>query len=291
MINTNNILYGFFLFLMTITCSIHAQEISNLADIRPVEIKAMGEGNTTGLSESEQKARNVLSECWTAHGWDTSKTKTVSAVYVDDWSVGPKALQQFNNWPHTTQELQHDFISFKLGHSKVKLLNGPSKNEVWGVDGKVPYKIIDGTLHKIKDSNMYPALVGKEYFIQLPYWIKKVPITAYVKDTIVDTKRYHLVFGTWKTLEPNKDFDQYVYWINADTKLLEIVQYTIRAVDPKAVGFVVFDDFRSVEGVQIPFVHRLGYLPTKEGIIHEMRFHSIVLNPDTLKEEDLRPVK
>lgn len=280
---------GFFLALaMCVLVNASGQSVADIIDIRPKEIMDLVDGNTTEISDRDKKGRLLLNECFDAHGWVEENSGIISATYVDDWSVAPEPLRMYNNWPHLKQALQHDFLSFKLGYSRARLLNGPSKNEIWGIDHNVPYKIIDGKARQVDDSNLVPALVGKEYFIQLPYWIKKVPIVAHVRDTVLQDKAYHLVFGTWETPKANHKFDQYVYWINQRTKLLEIVQYTVRVVDPKAMGFVVFDDFREIDGVLIPFVHRLGYLPTPEGLIHEMRFQSIVLDPKGLSVTDLR---
>ncbi len=287
-IQIRKILSCFFAMAMGVLVNVNAQSVPDLMDIRPKEIMDLVEDSTTQISDRHKKGKQILNGCFDAHGWVEGNSSIISTTYVDDWSVAPEPLRKYNNWPHSKQALQHDFLSFRLGHSRVQLLNGPSKDEIWGIDHNVPYKIIDGKVSQVDDPNMVPALVGKEYFIQLPYWIKKVPITVYVKDTVLQNKTYHLVFGTWKTHKANHTFDQYVYWINKKTKLLEIVQYTVRVVDPKAVGFVVFDDFREIDGMVIPFVHRLGYLPTPEGLIHEMRFQSIVLDPKGLSISDLR---
>ncbi|WP_420601728.1 hypothetical protein [Flagellimonas sp.] len=281
--STWNVLIFCFFFQYLVT----AQIPSGPVDIRPEELMSMGDGSPTGISNREQKGRLLLHASSDAHGWQKRKSSVISAKYVDDWSMAPEPLQVFNNWPHLKQELQHDFLSFRLGYSKTRLLNGPAKGEVWGIDNNVPYKIIHGKVDKIDDPNMIPALVGKEYFIQLPYWIQKIPIAVYVKDTVLHDKTYHLVFGTWKSLEANAEYDQYIFWINKKTKLLEIVQYTVRVVDSNAVGFVVFDDFRDIDGTVIPFVHRLGYLPTPDGLIHEMRFESVVMDPKGLLAQDI----
>ncbi|WP_411032051.1 DUF6503 family protein [Spongiimicrobium sp. 3-5] len=264
------------------------QSMDVLVDIRPDIIKKEGSFET-GFSIREERGEKILDQCYQAHGWGKIENlKTLSAIYYDDWSSAPESLKAFNNWPNENQKVRHDFYAFKLGFSKVQLLNGPSKNEIWGVDNKVPYKKINNRLKLIDDLNMIPTLVGKEYFMQLPYWITKVPLVNYVKDTIVNTKTYHLVYGTWKSPKANKDFDQYVYWINSKTKFLEVVQYTVRAVAPGAYGFVVFDDFKTREGITIPFIHRLGYLPTREGIIHEMKFNSFEFNPKDVKDNEIR---
>ncbi|WP_299530492.1 hypothetical protein [Ulvibacterium sp.] len=281
-IQTHKGLVFFWVLATCILINAPAQSVPDPVDIRPREIRDWVGDATLEIRDRNKRGRQLLNECFDAHGWVAGNSSTISATYIDDWSVAPEPLRRYNNWPYLKQALQHDFLSFKLGHSRAQLLNGPSKGEIWGIDHAMPYKIINGEMNRVEDSNMVPALVGKEYFIQLPYWTKKVPLVAYVKDTVHQGQPYHLVFGTWETPKVNPRFDQYVYWINQKTKLLEIVQYTVRVVDPSAVGFVVFDDFREVDGVSIPFVHRLGYLPTSEGLIHEMRFQSVVLDPKGL---------
>ncbi len=264
-----------FLIIVLVQYSITGQSVNDLADIRPDIIKKEGDF-VSGISHREQKGQEILNQCYKAHGWDkVSDIKIITAVYNDDWSPALEQLKVHNNWPLENQKVRHDFYAFKLGNSRVELLNGPAEKEIWGIDHNIPYKKIHEKLNKIDDANMVPALVGKEYFIQLPYWINKVPLVNYVEEKVLHDKTYHLIYGTWKSGEPNAEFDQYIYWINKETTLLEMVQYTVRAVAPAVYGYVVFKDFRKVNGVIIPFQHQLGYLPTEEGLIHQMIFESI----------------
>ncbi len=51
-------------------------------------------------------------------------------------------------------------------------------------------------------------------------------------------------------------------------------------VAPGAYGFVTFEDFRNINGVRTPFVHKLGYSPNSDGVIHRMTFEKIDLDPN-----------
>ncbi|PWL40417.1 hypothetical protein DKG77_06275 [Flagellimonas aquimarina] len=277
-----------FLAIILVQLSLKGQSIDDLVDIRPEIIKKEGDF-VTGHSEREKKGQEILDLCFKAHGWDrVSSVKTITAIYNDDWSPALEQLKAYNNWPLENQKVRHDFYAFQLGFSRVKLLNGPGADEIWGIDNNIPYKRINQELSVIDDANMIPALVGKEYFIQLPYWINKIPLVNYIEDRVMDGKTYHLVYGTWKSGEANTEFDQYIFWINKETKILELVQYTVRVVSLGASGFVVFDDFNEVNGVTIPFRHKLGYLPTKKGLIHEMIFESIIFDSKDITDKEIR---
>lgn len=260
---------------------VYGQE-GELADIRPAEVR-----DSIDIYEVIE-GQSIMDACIRAHGWHQSDHfKMMRVRYTDDWSVSDPYFHQFNNWPDLRQQVSQEFVARDLGYTRAWLINGSGKGQVWGVRQNSPYKVIDDRYQAIEDSNMRPALVGKEYFVQLPYWLQHVLNISYVKDSTFNGESYHLLFGTWDDTEPNPEFDQYVYWINKETFLLEMVQYTVRAVGPKASGYVMFKDYRNVEGVMLSFDHQLGYLPGKEGLVHRMIFNEIAINPKDLRLSDL----
>lgn len=68
---------------------------------------------------------------------------------------------------------------------------------------------------------------------------------------------YDLVFATWESLEPNKEFDQYLLYISQETGLVAFASYTVRDAylpSPKNVyGSIRYEDMQeNSDGIKYP---------------------------------------
>ena len=105
--------------------------------------------------------------------------------------------------------------------------------------------------------------------------------------------------ATWETAEPHQEHDQYLLYINQESKLIEYASYTIRENylpgPKKFYGTIQFSDLREVKGVKIPFRQSVFLNAPKEKerkylhqlTIEEFRFDSFdkeLLYPDSSLE-------
>jgi hypothetical protein len=75
----------------------------------------------------------------------------------------------------------------------------------------------------LKVSFYLPAI---QYFAELPFRILVAPIVTYMgQDALRSCDK---VFATWERPEPHGEHDQYILWINRETQLIELAQYTVR---------------------------------------------------------------
>ena len=107
------------------------------------------------------------------------------------------------------------------------------------------------------------------------------PIVYYAGEETFKDKSYQLVFVSWEKVEPHKEHDQYLLYINPESKMIEMAEYTVRENYLPASGFlhgsIIFDDFRTVEGISIPFKQSIFINSPKEKekkYIHQFKLDS-----------------
>lgn len=95
-----------------------------------------------------------------------------------------------------------------------------------------------------------PAL---QYFNELPFRLLSVDFHVYGGEREHRGRIYELVVATWGSLEPNSQHDQYLVWIDAETKRIVMCRYTMRDFGPAYAGTIHYEDYRSIQGVLVPF--------------------------------------
>ena len=89
-------------------------------------------------------------------------------------------------------------------------------------------------------------------------------------------KTYDRVLATWNQVEPQKEMDQYVVWVEQETHLIGKVAYTIREANKFVSGYAMFEDVKDFDGVKLPTRMPVGSNLVKEGKwLHEMRIKEV----------------
>ncbi len=266
-------------------------------------------------AESARQGREILERSAERHGLGAWQSyTTLETVATDTWKVGgwwPTPEQQFR-----TQALLGTFTS------RVELLGGPSAGEIRGIQSWAAYRQEPGAQRAtfLED----PAYEIIFYLPTLQYFTE-LPFRLLAADTVLDAgpashrgRRYDRVLVTWGTPEPHAEHDQYLLWIDTETGLVEMVQYTVRdlaalnsgtmrvLMKSLAVGTIHFDDYRPVDGVMIPFEQTvtlsepaLTQYPVAENFHHRLvldqaRFDAVpvellVLDPGLEAPSDSKP--
>ncbi len=251
-----------------------------VVDIRPEIIKA-------GITEEmETKGRKLLTEMENAHGKNTwLNTQTWSVDYNAKWKI-PVAWMA-NHWPNNEQNVRFDAVTNSFD-SRAILLDGSHKNEVWGIQSWQPYKKKPkGQVQFKDDANLAFGNPTVHYFIELPFRASGASIVAYAGTKIKNDIKYELVFISWLTAKPNKDSDQYVLYINKNTKRLDLAAYTVREQFNFLNSTVTYQDYVKLDGILFPsrFYNRIPYM--KFLTFHDGQFSKWKLNQVSPKE--LRP--
>lgn len=173
--------------------------------------------------------RALLEESVKAMGYDKLKdykSYTVNSVFKwkPFWTIMP-----MNSLPgNKNKEIQFHF-SINSFDGKVEYLKGRKKGDYHGIQSWHSYRSVNGKpIEFKKDKRRSWGLASYHYLIEAPYRLLNAPIIKYAGTKRKYGKEYDLVFATWGSEEANKNHDQWIIYINRETKFVELCQLTIR---------------------------------------------------------------
>ncbi len=95
------------------------------------------------------------------------------------------------------------------------------------------------------------------------------------------------VLASWETTKPQRKIDQYLIWIDRETKRICKLEYTIREVMSFITGAVYYNDYKDYNGIILPSSLPIESNLVKNGYMHEMRIKSF--RHDIYWVEELQP--
>ncbi len=221
-------------------------------------------------SASSAKAQQLLSEMGAAHGIENWKSvKAYEAIFEDDF-FGFLGKQGNPFKDHNLQFSMHYVPVDQTG--RLEITKGTDQGLVWGIQDGHAYTL-DDTNRAIpsdkKDIKFW--LPTYQYFIELPNRIQEANTLSYAGTKTIANKTCDGVLASWNTVEPQKDIDQYLVWIDKATKRIVKVEYTIRDIYAFVTGAATFLDYKDYNGILLPSKMPVESNLLKEGYLHEMR--------------------
>ncbi|MEM6268502.1 MAG: hypothetical protein AAF998_03650 [Bacteroidota bacterium] len=257
-----------------------------LSDLRTTEMKA-----AIDAPGSTQKARRLMQTCFLAHGADKWENyETVTFDFEDRF----EKLKFASPFPGGGAAMTLSYVPDAAdAHMRVK--EGKKAGLIWGLSNWYSWeqKAKSGSERKWKHNRRIKFwLPTWQYFLQLPLKIMEAPIMRHGGEREIQGKKYEILFATWNTDEPQKEYDQYALYINAETKLIDLVEYTVRGVNKSVVGTCVYSGYKQVEGIQIPLV--MNVLGPKidyddPSILHVMKVNGVEFNQ--IDQQELQPTR
>ena len=165
----------------------------------------------------------------------------------------------------------------------MKFLDGKRKGDVAGLQNWRYYEITNKTDTNLLITNKkigfgIPAI---QYFSEISTRLQKAELVTYAGTDSFLGQEYDLVHCTWKSLEPTKEMDQYLVWINKKTNIIDFVQYTIRDAGKFFSGTIQYDDYQTIQGIQFPMeqtVYTLKMKKNKKKHIHQLKTSNLRLD-------------
>jgi len=249
-----------------------------LADIRTVDLK-----NEEFTKANREKGRNLLQAMAEAHGVQAyQQHKSVSAVLRDEWSNGVAKLFAMP-WHANNELVQLDYW-INTYDSSLQFKEGKAKGTIWGIQNWATYTRQSKTATPVFKKNKAVKfwLPTIQYFIAMPFAIQEATVVSYAGEATVNDKKYDLVAASWETLAPQKNIDQYLLWINRETKLLDYAQYTVRDMFSFITGTMTYEDYRAVDGVWLAFKQTAGGEPgSNEKFMHRYVLETLTFDAIT----------
>ena len=218
-----------------------------IADLRTSNI-------TDDEIQKEQKALDLLDRAIQKQGFHILNNAEVYSIDIkDDWKGVNRIASPF---PKDNQE-----ASFRLRpgsfDGQFEYKEDP-KERLYGVQSFQFYKSKKGQNPKFKKrGGLVFGQTAIQYLFELPLRLKEAEILKYAGSTELNGQLYELVFATWGSLSPNKEFDQYLLYLNKETGILEYASFTIRKPHvpaPKNIyGSIHYTEFTTTEaGISFP---------------------------------------
>ena len=253
----------------------------------PVDIRPDGIGELTQVAEADARARlDAVRRSHGADAWDQKQVMDV--VFYDDWPFW-LTRAPLTPWDSPRQKLRGKLLR-RSWTTEFELLDGSASPERWGVQSWKTWKAAPGQEPVFEDSwTVATTLAGLRYFLELPLPQDTATFVQSAGQATWEGKTYDRLYVTWEHPEAQREFDQYILWIDPESGLVSRVDFTIRALSGLAVARARFESYGDFEGVKLPLRIVIdGVLPTGHTLpVHTMEVESV--RWDTFAPEALKP--
>ena len=243
----------------------------------------------------EQKGRELLAEAVKAMGYD--KLETIESYQADmefDWRF-PWTLMPMNAVPGSKNKLTRFHFLPNSFDGQYENLEGRKKGDIYGLQSWEFYKMEDGRHTASKSEKRAWALATYHYLIEGPFRLQHADIVQYAGKAEYEGVTYELVFATWDTTDPHKGHDQWLLYIHPETKMVDLVNATIREYFlpmPKnmAEGTVLYKRKKHESGIYFPEEMVIQLMSPKKEKKHVYKILMGNLQVDSFSEDKLRPI-
>lgn len=233
------------------------------------------------------KAKQLFEAMGEAHQIDNwNKLETYNVILEDEFYgfLG----KQSNAFPELKMKFSLDYIP-KTYDGQLTFLSGVEKDNIWGMQSWKTYYLDKKGQPMLKDSkNMRFYIPTYQYFIEFPSRIQEASIIDYIGTQTINGVKSEGVIASWNTLDPQSDIDQYIVWLDAKTKRIVKIAYTVRDKYRFVSGEASFQDYKDYDGIIIPSTIPVGSNLLKEGYLHKMSFKNF--RPNSVSSKSLTPL-
>lgn len=236
----------------------------------------------------DSKGRVILKAAAQAHGVSNWEKYATYEVDFNDQFFGFVG-KNGNPFPNNEANLKLQYIPNTFNGRGI-FTKGKWEGDIWGIQSWQTYEIDKGEeIEFEKEKDILFWIPTYQYFIEFPLRIQSASLISFAGTAEVEGKTCDLVFASWNTPAPQKDVDQYLIYIDQDSKLITKIDYTIREVYTWLTGTVYFKEMQEVGGIQFPFYMPVESSLVKKGLLHEMRIKKVAFN--TVSKDELLPNK
>ncbi len=235
-----NVIYAFI--ILALSCQGCAT-----VDIRPKSLSVSGAGEA-----DIQKGRQVLQEAVSLQDpaglWARSDAWIV--VARDVWKSS--FVRMLTPIPHNDQRVEFKF-DLNENAASMTYLNGKLKDRLIGFDADGLYLIRKGSRVKTNSARIGLYLPPVRDYFFWPQELAGFNYTVYLGEEDVGGQKFSKVYVCENASPADKKQDQYIVWVNVNTRRIEYVEFTLRKLLPSYRGVVKYEDYRPVDGFYMPF--------------------------------------
>lgn len=249
-----------------------------LSDLRP-------EGYT--YPNNITKAKKLLEAMGKAHQIEKwNDIDTYNVIFEDEF---------YGFLGKRTHAFQEQKITFSLNYipktfdGQLKILSGKDKDKTWGMQSWKTYDLDKEGNVKVKENkNTKFYIPTYQYFIEFPSRIQEATSIDYLGAKMINGVKSEGIIASWNTVAPQNDFDQYVIWIDSESKRIIQIGYTVRDKYRFVTGEAYYKDYKDYNGIILPTTIPVASNLLKEGYLHKMSIKSFT--PNLVSSKSLTPL-
>jgi hypothetical protein len=271
------------LLALVATASGACDQLIPLSDLRPPALR-----ESAPLPKDVERGRAVLAEAATAHGghlWRRHDTWEVVLEdrWSDDWWIARRSP-----WPDGATWLKFQFAPGS-SDGRVEFLDGPEQGTIWGLAGGRTYAVAPGgPVQWGKADRMASRLPTMQFLIEFPQRITEAEWVTYVGKQDLEGRTVDVVFASWGTTSPDPTYDQFLVYVDQETRHIAAMQYTVRKSGRTLVGHRFWSDLRPVDGVLIPYFQTSRReFDRNADVVHSFYVRELAF--DTVSAKELHP--
>jgi len=268
-----------FLCILSILLLSGCVNVFKLADLKP---------DGYNFPNNKEKAQQLMKDMGAAHRihmWDSLETYAVT--FEDEFYGFFGKLS--NPFKEQKIELYLNYIPH-TSDGQLKILTGKEQGAVWGVQSLETYtKNETGQIIKEKNKNLNFWIPVFQYFIEFPSRIQDASSVDYIGSKVINGIQTEGIIASWNSIDKQKDIDQYLIWIDANTKRIIKIEYTVRESARFVTGEASFLNYKEYNGMILPSELPVTTNLTKNKLLHTMRINDFKANP--LPIDMLMPLK
>jgi len=235
----------------------------------------------------EAKAKMLIQEMAKSHmveNWDSISTYTVR---FQEEMFG--FLGKFSNpFPETKSLFDLSYIP-NTYDGRLIFVNGKNEGISWGIQS---WKTYTSTKNAnpifANDVNITFWVPTYQYFIEFPKRIINANAFGYVGEKTINNVDCEGIIASWNSIEPQRNIDQYLIWLDKATKRIVKLEYTVRDQYNFITGAAYFKDYKNFDGILLPTKLPVESNLLGEGeILHQMDIINFTRN--NLTQNELRP--
>lgn len=233
------------------------------------------------------KAKLLLKEMAKSHmveNWDSISTYTVRFQEEMFGVLGKSS----NPFPESKSLFDLSYIT-NTYDGKLTFVNGKNKGITWGIQSWNTYTSTENADPIFKsNANIKFWVPTYQYFIEFPKRILNANAFGFAGEKIINGISCEGILASWKTIEPQRNIDQYLIWLNKETKRIVKLEYTVREQYNFITGAAYFNDYKIFDGILLPTKLPVESNLLGEGeILHQMDI--IDFTGNNLSQNELRP--
>jgi len=223
-----------------------------------------------------QKAKTLLEKMAIAHNiqiWDSIDTYNV--IFEDDFYgfLG----KQTHPFKDQSMSFSLDYIP-KTFDGQMEIISGKEKGYIWGMQDWKTYSKNKNEVILKEDKDMKFWIPTYQYFIEFPSRIQEASAIDYVGTKKINGIDCEGLIASWNTVNPQKELDQYIIWVDSKSHMIVKVEYTIREAFKFLTGAAYFQDYKNYDGLILPSNLPVESNLKKEGFLHKMSIKNFTRN-------------